>query len=331
MAGGIDVNSSQFLNRLNAQLAELFVRAKPSKRDVIGVLMEEAEALASASILRKEGGPFAALLVDFSNAIPQVIDVATNRVIAAHDPTAHAEINVIREAARTHSVAFVAGLTLLTSCECCPMCALAAAVSGIDQIYYNATRDDAAKIGFSDAAQYELMASGGIEKFAVQGDDATEKLLDGHDAVLLVPGARPFFGGRYHIDPTGLPCVTAIRLACRELKTYHLPEGTRLISRTKPHPLSLLAASWARIGAKRDKADPADPAKDAVERDISAIQYVQPGWEGPQAEMLWQQLSLPPEERRVPSLRKALLKKADELSAFENWEKLVNTNQIPRY
>ena len=71
--------------------------------------------------------------------------VATNSVGASGDPTAHAEVNVIRTAAARSFP--LQGAVLISTCEPCPMCAMAAVWAGIDAIHYGATIDDAARYG----------------------------------------------------------------------------------------------------------------------------------------------------------------------------------------
>lgn len=71
--------------------------------------------------------------------------VATNSVGADGDPTAHAEVNVIRTAAADSFP--LKGAVLISTCEPCPMCAMAAVWAGVGAIHYGATIDDAARYG----------------------------------------------------------------------------------------------------------------------------------------------------------------------------------------
>ncbi|HET8706970.1 MAG TPA: nucleoside deaminase, partial [Pseudomonadales bacterium] len=48
-----------------------------------------------------------------------------------------------------------AGCSIYTSCEPCPMCLAAIYWARLDQVYYAATRNDAAAIGFDDAHIYQ--------------------------------------------------------------------------------------------------------------------------------------------------------------------------------
>ena len=97
------------------------------------------------------GGPFGAAVVH--NGL--VIALGHNNVVATNDPTAHAEILAIREACRKLGRFDLSDCELYTTCEPCPMCYAAAWWARIPVIYYGCSRDDAAAIGFDDAAIYD--------------------------------------------------------------------------------------------------------------------------------------------------------------------------------
>lgn len=101
-----------------------------------------------------EGGPFGALVVRGGKVLAE----GQNRVTATLDPTAHAEVVAIRAACQIAGDFSLAGATLYTSCEPCPLCLSAALWARIDRIVYAADRDDAAAGGFDDRAFYELFA-----------------------------------------------------------------------------------------------------------------------------------------------------------------------------
>jgi len=100
------------------------------------------------------GGPFGALIVKDD----ALVATGVNRVTRDNDPTAHAEVVAIRDAARRLETFVLAGCTLYTSCEPCPMCMASALWSRVDRIVYAADRHDAADAGFDDLAFYELFA-----------------------------------------------------------------------------------------------------------------------------------------------------------------------------
>ena len=68
----------------------------------------------------------------------QVIARAGNRTRELADPTAHAEMLVIREACRLAGSERLAGHDLYVTLEPCPMCAAAISAARIDRLYYGA-------------------------------------------------------------------------------------------------------------------------------------------------------------------------------------------------
>ena len=61
------------------------------------------------------------------------------------DPTAHAEINAIREACKKLNTRNLAGCTLYATSEPCPMCFIVALRTGISKIAYGAEVEDIPK------------------------------------------------------------------------------------------------------------------------------------------------------------------------------------------
>ncbi len=91
-------------------------------------------AIALAAQARANGNhPFGALLADAQGA---VLLQAENSVVTDHDCTAHAELNLVRQASRTLPTATLATCTLYTSTEPCPMCAGAIFWSQIGRVVY---------------------------------------------------------------------------------------------------------------------------------------------------------------------------------------------------
>jgi len=117
-------------------------------------LMAEAIELAVRNVREGGGGPFAALVV----ASGEVIARGANHVVAAHDPTAHAEIVAIREACRVLGTHQLTGCEIYASCEPCPMCLGAIYWARPRCLYYAASKDDAAAAGFDDSVIYEEAA-----------------------------------------------------------------------------------------------------------------------------------------------------------------------------
>ena len=97
------------------------------------------------------GGPFAAIVVKNG----EIIASAANSVTNDNDPTAHAEVNVIRKAAKKLKTFDLSDCEIYTSCEPCPMCLGAIYWSGIKQVYYGNNKQDAANIDFDDKFIYD--------------------------------------------------------------------------------------------------------------------------------------------------------------------------------
>ena len=116
--------------------------------------MREAVAAAAEGVARGDGGPFGAVVVREGRVIAR----AWNRVILDQDPTAHAEVNAIREACRLLGRFHLEECELYTSCEPCPMCLGAIYWARLRAVHYAADRGDAAGVGFSDAHIYAELA-----------------------------------------------------------------------------------------------------------------------------------------------------------------------------
>jgi tRNA(Arg) A34 adenosine deaminase TadA len=68
---------------------------------------------------------------------------ALNNVAGEWDPSAHAEVRAIRLATKRLKNLSLAGYTLYTTCEPCPMCMSTALWAGLDRVVYGATIEDA--------------------------------------------------------------------------------------------------------------------------------------------------------------------------------------------
>lgn len=98
------------------------------------------------------GGPFGAVIVRDGT----LVSTGQNRVTRDLDPTAHAEVQAIRAACTAVGDFSLAGMTLYTSCEPCPLCVSASLWARLDRVVYAADREDAARGGFDDREFYEL-------------------------------------------------------------------------------------------------------------------------------------------------------------------------------
>jgi tRNA(Arg) A34 adenosine deaminase TadA len=112
-------------------------------------LLQRAIKIAGDGI-KVGGGPFGAVITKNG----KVISESNNMVVLSHDPTAHAEVLAIREAASALKSHDLSDCTIYTSCEPCPMCLGAIYWSGIKRVVYASDRHAAAESGFSDKFIY---------------------------------------------------------------------------------------------------------------------------------------------------------------------------------
>jgi tRNA(Arg) A34 adenosine deaminase TadA len=103
-----------------------------------------------------EGGPFGAVVVRDG----RVVGEGNNRVLCRCDPTAHAEVEAIRDAGKRLENFDLSGSVIYASSEPCPMCLAAIYWARIDRIVYANSIEDAAAIGFDDADFYEQLGKG---------------------------------------------------------------------------------------------------------------------------------------------------------------------------
>jgi tRNA(Arg) A34 adenosine deaminase TadA len=105
-------------------------------------------AIALAGQARAHGNhPFGALLAGPDG---QVLLEAENTVVTGADCTGHAESNLMRLASQHFSAELLAGCTLFTSTEPCPMCAGAIFWGGVGRVVY----------GLGQPAFYDFLGPG---------------------------------------------------------------------------------------------------------------------------------------------------------------------------
>ena len=116
--------------------------------------MRQAIGLSVRMMRRGRGGPFGAVVVQGGRVIAR----GWNQVTSKNDPTAHAEVVAIRRACRALDSFELKGCDLYASCEPCPMCLSAIYWARLRNVYYGATRQDAARIDFDDEWIYREVA-----------------------------------------------------------------------------------------------------------------------------------------------------------------------------
>lgn len=112
----------------------------------------------------------------------EVIAVAHNTVSLTTDITAHAEVNAVRAGCQHTGEIFLAGATVATTCEPCPMCMAALHWARVETVYYGAGISDAKRAGFNElqVPASELIRIGG-SKLQLEGGvlrDECRELFD---------------------------------------------------------------------------------------------------------------------------------------------------------
>jgi guanine deaminase len=132
--------------------------------------MSEFQYMKEAIAKTREGiaagnSPFGAAIVKNGN----IVACAHNTVWRDTDPTAHAEVNAIRQAAKALSTIDLSGCVMYTTCEPCPMCLSAIHWAKIDRVIYGANIADAAQAGFNELkVDASTLATIGGSKLAVE-------------------------------------------------------------------------------------------------------------------------------------------------------------------
>ena len=102
--------------------------------EIDAAMMREALQLAALAALHGEV-PVGALVVKDG----EIIGRGYNAPIASHDPTAHAEIRALRDAAKTVGNYRLGGCTLYVTLEPCAMCAGAIMHARVARVVYGAS------------------------------------------------------------------------------------------------------------------------------------------------------------------------------------------------
>jgi len=117
--------------------------------EFLKIALEEARA----GIENDDGGPFGAVIVQEG----VVISKAHNEVLRRNDPTAHAEILAIRQAASILGRYDLSTCEIYSTSQPCPMCFAAIFWARIRRLVYGTTREDVAGIGFDDGLIYQVI------------------------------------------------------------------------------------------------------------------------------------------------------------------------------
>lgn len=109
-------------------------------------ILEAAIRRAKQTMNENIGGPFGAAIID---KYGKILSVSSNSVLRDNDPTAHAEVNAIREACRHVGSYDLSGCILYTTAYPCPMCLSAIIWANIKKVYFGCRPEDAEKNRFS--------------------------------------------------------------------------------------------------------------------------------------------------------------------------------------
>jgi guanine deaminase len=146
---------SSLVDSLDSKEWALPYWGKPPKarRGTHAAFLQRAIDLAVENVQSGRGGPFGAVIVRKGRIIAEGVNLVT----AVNDPSAHAEVMAIRAACAFENRLRLEDCAIYSSCEPCPMCLGAIHGARLGQLYFAATRDDAAAAGFDDSFIYDQL------------------------------------------------------------------------------------------------------------------------------------------------------------------------------
>lgn len=138
----------------------------------------DAIRLAMENVRERRTWPFGAVIARDG----EVIATARNEVEALCDPSAHAEMQAVRAAARALNSTDLSGCTVYASGYPCPMCLTAMYLSGVKAVWYAYSNEDGAPYDLSAERGYlELARAPAARELKLHGlavRDAGEDLYD---------------------------------------------------------------------------------------------------------------------------------------------------------
>ena len=146
------------------------------------MIMRYAIDRARETMMKNYGGPFGACVVKDG----KVIAISSNTVLKDHDPTAHAEVNAIREACKVLGTHDLSGCILYATGYPCPMCLSAIIWANIHEVFYGTDLKDAEKIGFRDDKIYQFIKNNN------QSNDLILTQIDRDSCVSLMEEYKEF-------------------------------------------------------------------------------------------------------------------------------------------
>ena len=125
--------------------------------------------------------PFAAIIVKDG----KIVGEGCNRTLNNNDPTAHGEVEAIRDAGQRLGTWDLSGCTLYTSCEPCEMCVAAMFWAKIDKLYYANTLGDCEALGYELRPLSDL-----VQQPSKDGALAGERILGAEALEVFVEWSR---------------------------------------------------------------------------------------------------------------------------------------------
>jgi tRNA(Arg) A34 adenosine deaminase TadA len=131
-----------WLWRSRQQVRPLTTSANKNKdKDEDEKHMRELCRFTARTLETKNPVPFGALIVSTRSGKPLIR--ATNAVRRENDPSSHAEVRTVRLACKKLKRTTLAGFTMYSTCEPCPMCMANALWARLDRVVFGATIADA--------------------------------------------------------------------------------------------------------------------------------------------------------------------------------------------
>jgi guanine deaminase len=131
------------------------VASKPFDQAMGEKFMRRAIELSQKAWKSGDGAPFGCVIVKDG----EIVGEGWNRRNINYDPTAHSEIEAIRDAGKKLKTYSLKGYDLYTSGQPCPMCLSACYWAEVDRIFMGTSAQDHADFGFSDAFVYQALAA----------------------------------------------------------------------------------------------------------------------------------------------------------------------------
>jgi tRNA(adenine34) deaminase len=103
--------------------------------------MHEVYEFTARTMSTKLPSPFGALIVKSKTG--ERLLRTTNAVMRENDPSSHAELRTVRLACKKLKTPSLAGYTMYSTCEPCPMCMANALWAKLDRVVFGATIEDA--------------------------------------------------------------------------------------------------------------------------------------------------------------------------------------------